>query len=270
MRNARVYGIAGLAILAVAAVAVAQTTVNPLPEAAPAETISIDAAAATDAVAALAKTQWGDAQKGGTLAGACAACHGLDGNAMQQDAPRIAGMPERYVAKQLALFKANHRTTGLASLMKPYADVLSAQDMRDVGAHYAAQRSGAGVAIDTVINDPASPYNGQKFYQPGQDLYRVGDASRGIPACLACHGPAGAGNPGPGYPHVGGQHAAYTITRLQRYQGGQSQETDQSQFAIMAQVAKSLTEQEIQALASYLQGLHARADDLAAAKAGGK
>ena len=54
MRNARVYGIAGLAILAVAAVAVAQTTVNPLPEAAPAETISIDAAAATDAVAALA------------------------------------------------------------------------------------------------------------------------------------------------------------------------------------------------------------------------
>ena len=260
MRNVRVYGIAALAVLAVAAVAVAQTTVNPLPEAAPAETISIDAAAATDAVAALAKTQWGDAQKGGTLAGACAACHGLDGNAMQQDAPRIAGMPERYVAKQLALFKANHRTTGLASLMKPYADVLSAQDMRDVGAHYAAQRSGAGVAIDTVINDPASPYNGQKFYQPGQDLYRVGDASRGIPACFACHGPSGSGNPGPSYPHVGGQEAGYLARRLEEYRAGVTSQPDRHQFDQMALVAKSLTDLEIQSLASYIQGLHATAD----------
>ena len=109
MRNARVFGIAGLAVLAIAAVAVAQTTVNPLPETAPAETTSIDAAAQTDAVAALAKTQWGDAQKGGTLAGACAACHGLDGNAMQQGAPRIAGMPERYVA---ASWRCSSPTTG--------------------------------------------------------------------------------------------------------------------------------------------------------------
>ena len=82
---------------------------------------------------------------------------------------------------------------------------------------------------------------------------------------MACHGPAGAGNPGPAYPHVGGQYAAYTITRLQHYQAGQSQETDQTQFRIMAEVTKSLTEQEIQALASYMQGLHPRADDAVAA-----
>lgn len=274
MRNARVFGIAGLAVLAIAAVAVAQTTVNPLPETAPAETTSIDAAAQTDAVAALAKTQWGDAQKGGTLAGACAACHGLDGNAMQQGAPRIAGMPERYVARQLALFKSNHRTTGLASLMKPYADVLSAQDMRDVGAHYATQRSGAGVAIDTVINDPASPYNGMKFYQPGQDLYRVGDASRGIPACFACHGPSGSGNPGPSYPHIGGQEAGYVARRLEEYRAGTTNEPDRHLFDQMAMVAKSLTDQEIASLASYIQGLHAtidqgNAEQLAAVKAAG-
>lgn len=260
MRNARVYGIAGLAVLAITAVAVAQTTVNPLPEAAPAETSAIDAAASNDAVAALAKTQWGDAQKGSTIAGACAACHGLDGNAMQQGAPRIAGMPERYVARQLALFKSNHRTTGLASLMKPYADVLSAQDMRDVGAHYAAQRSGAGVAIDTVIKDPASPYDGMKFYQPGQDLYRVGDASRGIPACFACHGPSGAGNPGPAYPHVGGQEAGYVARRLEEYRAGVTSQPDRHLFDQMAAVAKRLTDQEIQSLASYIQGLHATAD----------
>ncbi len=274
MRNARVLGIAGLAVLAIAAVAVAQTTVNPLPETAPAETTSIEAADDADALAALAKTQWGDAQNGGTLAGACAACHGLDGNAMQQGAPRIAGMPERYVAKQLALFKSNHRTTGLAPLMQPFAMILSAQDMRDVGAHYAAQHSGAGVAIDTVINDPASPYNGMKFYQPGQDLYRVGDASRGIPACMACHGPSGSGNPGPAYPHIGGQEAGYAARRLEEYRAGKTTEPDRHQFDQMALVAKSLTDFEIQSLASYIQGLHATTDQadaqqVAAVKAAG-
>lgn len=262
MRKSRVYGIAGLAVLAAAAVAVAQTTVNPLPEAQPAATAPIDAAATTpaDAVAELAKTHWGDAQNGAAKAGACAACHGIDGNAMQQGAPRIAGMPERYVATQLALFKSNDRTGGLALLMKPYADMLSAQDMRDVGAHYAAQRSGAGVAVDTVIKDPASPYNGLKFYQPGETLYRVGDAGRGIPACFACHGPSGAGNPGPAYPHIGGQEANYVVRRLQEYRAGKTEQPHPQLFNQMAAIAKQLTDEEILSLASYLQGLHNSAD----------
>jgi len=84
---------------------------------------------------------------------------------------------------------------------------------------------------------------------------------------IALVGPTGAGNPGPAYPHIGGQHAMYVTQRLQHYQAGQTQETDPSQFRIMAQVAGKLTEQEIQALASYVQGLHARADDVAVAAA---
>lgn len=265
MRNARLFGITGLAVVAVAAVAVAQTVVNPLPEAAPAQTAPIAAAApAADALAELAKTHWGDAQAGSTLAGACAACHGLDGNAMQQGAPRIAGMPERYVAHQLALFKSGHRNDGLAAVMKPFADALSAQGMRDVGAHYASQRSGAGVAVDSEITDPASPYRGMKFYQPGERLYRAGDAGRGIPACFACHGPNGAGNPGPAYPHVGGQDAAYVARRLKFYRAGQTSDPQPHLFKQMAGIAKSLTDEEIDSLASYLQGLHATADQASA------
>ena len=262
MRKSRVYGIAGLAVLAAAAVAVAQTTMNPLPEAQPAATAPIDAAvtAPADALAELAKTHWGDAQNGAAKAGACAACHGLDGNAMQQGAPRIAGMPERYVARQLALFKSNYRTTGLAPLMKPFADALSAQDMRDVGAHYANQRSGAGVASDVEITDADSAYKGQPFFKPGQDLYRTGDAKRDIPACFACHGPSGSGNPGPAYPLIGGQEANYVVRRLQEYRAGKTTEPNPQLFNQMAAVAKQLTDEEILSLASYLQGLHNTAD----------
>lgn len=256
MRNVRVYGIAGLAIAAIAAVAYAQTTVTPLPDNGPVQTAPLDGAAVAD----LAKAKWGDPKNGATLAGACAACHGLDGNSAADPKlyPRIAGQSERYVARQLALFKSGQRSNGNAALMVPYAQPLTAQDMRDLGAYYATQKAGAGIADDTVIAE--GPNKGMKFYEVGQKLYLSGDAARGIPACMACHGPAGAGNPGPPYPHVGGQGADYAARRLQEFRAGETTEADPALFKVMASVAKSLTDEEIQALGSYLQGLHPRAD----------
>ena len=96
MRHARVMGLAGLAVLAVGAVAFAQTTVVPVPDNAPVETAPLDIN--------LAKTTWGDAKAGQTKAAACAACHGADGNPSDPQYPRIAGQSERYVAQHLALF----------------------------------------------------------------------------------------------------------------------------------------------------------------------
>ena len=146
--------------------------------------------------------------------------------------------------------------------MVPFVQDLSPQDMRDIGAYFATQKATAGIADETLVAE--GPYKGMKFYEIGQQLYRGGDASRGLPACMACHGPTGAGNPGPAYPHIGGQHANYIAQRLQGYQAGQTHETDKAHFQIMASIAAKLSEQEIQALGSYLQGLHDRADDVAA------
>jgi cytochrome c553 len=254
MRHARAYGFAGLAAFAVAAAAFAQTTVTPLPDNAPVETASLD----TSAVAELAKTKWGDPQAGATKAGACAACHGLDGNPTDPMYPRMAGQSERYIAHQLALFKSGERNTGMAAVMVPFASMLSAQDMRDIGAFFATQAAGAGIADDSVIT--SGPNQGMKFYQVGQKLFRSGDMARGIPACMACHGPAGAGNPGPAYPHIGGQQADYVARRLQEYRAGTTSEADPHLFNMMATIAKSLTDEEISSLGSYLQGLHERPD----------
>ena len=99
-------------------------------------------------------------------------------------------------------------------------------------------------------------------------MFRGGDASRGIPACMACHGPTGAGNPGPAFPHVGGQQSAYVVRRLQEYRAGTTTEQDHHLFDMMATVAKNLSDEEIQSLGSYLQGLHERTDaDASAAPA---
>ncbi|TMN20172.1 c-type cytochrome [Pseudoxanthomonas sp. X-1] len=254
MRHARVLGLSSLAIVAVAAAAFAQTSVTPLPDNTPvqAQPLEID----------LTKTHWGDAKAGQTRAGTCAACHGADGNPAAPIYPRLAGQGERYIAQQLALFATGQRTSGMAAVMIPFAQSLTPQDMRDVGAYFATQKAGAGVADDTVIAE--GPYKGLKFYQVGEQLFRGGDAQRGIPACMACHGPSGAGNPGPPYPHIGGQPQDYVVRRLQEYQAGTTTYKDPGHFQIMAQVAKPLTPQEIQSLGSYIQGLHDSAADAAA------
>lgn len=259
MRHARAFGLAGIAALAAAAAAFAQTTVTPLPEAAPVQTTPIEATAMTDLVAA----QPGDAQAGATKAAACAACHGVDGNPVDPQYPRIAGQSERYIARQLALFKSGERNTPLAALMQPFAMPLSAQDMRDIGAYYATRAPGAGVADDSQI--ASGPYAGMKFYQVGERLYRAGDAERGIPACMACHGPDGRGNPGPPYPNVAGQYADYSARMLQAYRDGLVLGSAEHANSVMAEVAAELTDEEIQALASYLEGLHARRPGQAAA-----
>ncbi len=253
MRHARVLGLAGLAIAAVGAVAFAQTTVAPLPDNAPvvAAPLEID----------LSKTTWGDAAAGQTKATACAACHGVDGNPSDPQYPRIAGQAERYTARQIALIASGQRG-GAAVAMVPFVQGLTPQDMRDIGAYFATQKAGAGLADDTVIAE--GPNKGMKFYEVGQRLFRGGDAARGVPACLACHGPSGGGNPGPAYPLVAGQFQDYSARRLQEYRTGTTMEKDPALFHIMAQVSNKLTDEEIQALATFLQGLHDRADDAAA------
>lgn len=241
-----VLALAGVACLALAAAAFAQSTAVAAPDNAPVQAAPLQEKPAS----------WGDAKAGQAKAGVCAACHGLDGNAMQQNAPRIAGMPERYLAEQLHLFKAGQRTEGLAAIMVPFATLLSAQDMRDVGAWYASQKAGAGVADDTVITSGSN--KDLKFYQVGEKLFRFGDSKRGIPACMACHGPSGAGNPGPAYPSIHGQDSAYVARRLEEYRKGETAYTNPAHFKLMTSVAQTLSDEEIKSLASYVQGLHTR------------
>lgn len=257
MRHARVLAVAALVVPVIAAVAFAQSSVTAVPDNAPVQTASLEID--------FSKTKPGDAKAGEAKASTCAACHGADGNSAVEIYPRLAGQSERYIAKEMALIASGQRNEGAVAAMLPFMEGLTPQDMRDIGAFFATQKSGAGVADDAVVSE--GPYQGMKFFEVGQKLYRGGDASRNIPACIACHGPTGAGNPGPAYPHIGGQHAGYVAQRLQRYQSGQTGEADAAQFKIMAQISHALTGQEIQALASYVQGLHDRANDATVATA---
>ena len=205
-------------------------------------------AAAAPAVHA-AGPLFGDAKTGEGKAGACGACHGMDGNSADKQYPKLAGQNEAYIARQLALFKSQKRQN---PIMMGFAAQLSEQDMHDVGAYFATKASLPGVADEKLI-------------QRGQALYRGGDATLGVPACMACHGPDGRGMAGAGYPQLGGQWADYVQTKLRDWKAGTTW-GDDTNAKIMPEIAKKLGDQDIAALASYVEGLHTADATATAAK----
>jgi cytochrome c553 len=239
MRNRLSLSILGLAL---ATVALAQ---DPAP--ATAEAAAAEAPAAAPAPAPAGPLR-GDATAGQAKAAVCGACHGADGNSVDPQYPKLAGQHEQYTARQLALFKGAERVN---PIMLGFSMTLSPQDMHDLGAWFATQKVSPGLASDEKI-----PGLEETFRARGERLYRGGDATRGIPACMACHGPAGSGNPGSAYPHLAGQHANYTKAKLLAFRGGEVWGRDANANAIMAGIAASLSDQDIEALASYIEGLH--------------
>lgn len=209
-----------------------------LPTAAPASGSSTAAAAELAKLEAV-PAKAGDASTGQGKAGACGACHGLDGNSTDAQYPKLAGQNEQYIVRQLMNFKSGSRVNAIMSGM---AAPLAPQDMHDIGAYFATKKSLPGVADQTLA-------------VAGGKLFREGDPARNIPACMACHGPDGHGNPGAIYPQLAGQHADYVQKTLQVWHDGDNWGAD-PHAQIMPAIAQRLTEADIAAVSSYVEGLH--------------
>jgi cytochrome c553 len=186
----------------------------------------------------------GDASAGKDKSAMCAACHGVDGNSAMVMWPKLAGQHAGYIERQLVLIKSGARPV---PEMAGITAGLSEQDMADLSAYYASQKVSPGVADKAQI-------------EVGQRLYRAGNVKREIPACMGCHGPAGEGNPLSGYPALAGQHATYTAKMLTRYENGERWGEDDAASTVMTEVTDSLSGDEIEALASYIQGLYSKAE----------
>lgn len=178
----------------------------------------------------------GSAEAGQTKTATCVACHGLDGNSVNPEWPTIAGQHEQYTLKQLKAFKTGVRQN---VLMSPMATPLSEQDMEDLAAYYATQTA-KGLEAD------------RSKVQLGQQVYRGGGKEAGIPACIACHGPDGKGNPAASYPSIRGQHATQVALQLRAYKKHE-RTTDQNEM--MRDIAVTLSDEQIDAVAAYVQGL---------------
>ncbi|WP_025132044.1 cytochrome c [Pseudomonas sp. PH1b] len=180
----------------------------------------------------------GDAAAGQAKAAVCGACHGPDGNSMAPNFPKLAGQGEKYLEKQLHDIKSGKRQvlemTGLLTN-------LSDQDMSDIAAYFASQKGSVGAA------DP-------KVVARGEELFRGGKLDQGMPACTGCHSPNGAGNAAAGFPHLSGQHAQYVAKQLTDFREGNR--TNDGDTLVMRSIAGKLSNKDIEAVSSYIQGLH--------------
>jgi cytochrome c553 len=193
----------------------------------------------------------GDAEAGATKAATCTACHGPNGNSSVAEWPSLAGQSAVYIAEQVRLFKAKVRVN---PVMQPVVDPLTEQDIADIAVYFEKQ---------TPTGLEADP----SYWQAGEALYRRGDPARNIPACNACHGPVGMGNPGAGYPALRAQHSVYTVKQLTDFAGGtrypgppadaptEGKPLASRNAPMMTTVAKRLTPEDIRNVASYIQGL---------------
>jgi cytochrome c553 len=180
----------------------------------------------------------GSAEDGKTKAVTCAACHGAAGISANPLWPNLAGQGAPYLVAQLKAFKEGLREN---PLMTSQAMMLSEQDMADLAVYF----EGLPAPVQAVA-DP-------KLVGKGEALYRGGDVTNQVAACIACHGPTGTGNPAAAYPALKGQHAAYTAKQLRDYASGDR--VSDGKTRIMREIAGKLSADEIDALASYVQGL---------------
>ncbi|WP_269618946.1 c-type cytochrome [Zhongshania sp. BJYM1] len=185
----------------------------------------------------------GNAAAGKAKTAACAACHGADGNSAAPTFPKLAGQGERYLAKQIHDIKSGARSV---PMMAGQTDNLSDQDIADIAAFY------AGKAGSTGQTDPA-------LVEKGAAIYRGGIADRSIPACAGCHSPTGSGMAAAGFPKLGGQHADYTSAQLKAFRAaadGREGRSNDGDTQMMRSIAFKLSDSEIEAVSSFIQGLH--------------
>lgn len=170
----------------------------------------------------------------------CAGCHGADGNSQIATNPKLAGQHPEYLLKQLKNFKGGATGPERANpIMTGMASALSEEDMQALAQYFGSQKL-----------QPESAKNKDTIEQ-GQKIWRAGIASKGVPACAACHGPAGAGLPAQ-FPRLAGQFSDYTEAQLKLFRSG---ERANDPNKMMRLIAIKMTDPEIKAVSDFAAGL---------------
>lgn len=170
---------------------------------------------------------------------ACVSCHAADGNSAIAKYPRLAGQNPIYAYAQAIAIKNGSRVSANTDEMKnsPFVINKTDKDMWDAVSYYSIQ----------------SPKQGESNPKPeqlvlGKQIYRGGKANIKLPSCASCHGPSGAGMP-PIFPRVSSQQATYVELQLKDFRSGKRS------HEMMDPIATRLTDEEISAVANYIQGL---------------
>lgn len=182
----------------------------------------------------------GDIKQGKIKSAQCAACHMSNGNSVVSIWPKIAGQHFGYIYKQLKHFKQGEKGPRYNPIMLNIVNNLSDEDLLDLSAYFSSMKMSEGKALSEHV-------------ELGRRIYHGGNVKNNIPACAACHDVRGQGNLAGRIPRLSGQHSDYTVDQLKRYKSGE-RATDPN--AIMRTISMKMSDEEMKAVSSYIEGLH--------------
>lgn len=169
----------------------------------------------------------------------CSNCHGVTGNSVSPNFPRLAGQQKDYIVAQLQDFKSHNRQDPPGfEYMWGLSRSLTTKQMEELAAYFAAQTP----TPNATGNDAAKA-------AAGEQIFTGGVPATGVPACASCHGAQGLGNGA--FPRLAGQHADYVVKQLIVFQ-----RTNQRPGGkVMKPVAHELTPGDIDNVAAFVQTL---------------
>ncbi len=156
----------------------------------------------------------------------CKFCHGTDGNSKKTSIPNLAQQNTTYLIRQFEFFASGKRVN---KTMNEMAKLLTAEDKVNIALFYSNQKLKS-----------QTPYKPELF-EKGKTIFST--------KCFFCHGKKGYGKED--IPHIASQPADYVVRTLSSYTSFNSKRADSP----MTRVAKTLTQNEVQALAAYLTTL---------------
>jgi cytochrome c553 len=171
----------------------------------------------------------------------CSNCHGIDGNSVSPNFPRLAAQQPAYVVEQLTSFRTHHRSDPAGfEYMWGLSRHLTDDQIKGLAAYFAAEAPTPNPGADPALA------------ARGKDIFEHGVPEKSIPPCASCHGDHGQGNGG--FPRLAGQHADYVVKQLLVFQ----RTDERPEGAVMKTVAHLLTRDNIEAVAQYVQTIASR------------
>jgi len=174
---------------------------------------------------------------GEKIAKNCVMCHGPSYQGYFV-APRLAGQRAQYIEEQIKGFLVHKRNN-------PYSELYMWRAAAKLSSLEPDAIRSVSVYLSTL--EPEAAKDGkQELVSEGASLFAGGEPAENVPACAVCHGPnaVGAGT----VPRLGGLSFTYLKRRLIEWGEGYHSSTP----CPMPQVAKNLSDEKIEALASYL------------------
>ncbi len=183
----------------------------------------------------------GDPAAGKDKSALCQGCHGEDGISVNPMCPNLAGQFPRYIEKQIRDFQTEKRVDPIMTGMAQ--GIEEKQDAKDIAAYFASRKRMVGARGSN-----------KDLHTKGGNLYREGNPDTGLYACANCHGENGKGKSENNnvFPVIGGQTRDYIIKQLKDLRSG---DRHNDPAGMMGNIAKKMSDDEIEAVAEYAMGL---------------